>query len=340
MNETVLGKLEKVDLRAAWLDEANDFTPWLAKEENIALLGEAVGMELEVETTEKGVGPFSADILCKDTARDAWVVIENQLERTDHTHLGQTLTYAAGLGAVSVIWIAAEIRDEHRATIDWLNQISDEDHQFFALEIELWRISKSQMAPKFNVVAAPNDWSKSVAKAARSGESDERNRLYQEYWAELVATHRGDSEVFRSGRKSQSSWKSFPLGRPNFRLSASLKRREQLLRAAVEIYSDDAEVFLRVLETQKEEIEREIGKGFVWDDRPGGKTKYIYIDRPESNLEDRAQWPEQHVWLRDKLELLHAAFAPRIKKLDASDYTPESDTPHLKDAKALLDERS
>ena len=336
MNETVLGKLEKVDLRDAWPDEANNFTTWLAEEENIALLGEAVGMELEVETTEKGVGPFSADILCKDTVRDAWVVVENQLERTDHTHLGQTLTYAAGLGAMSVIWIAAEIRDEHRAAIDWLNQISDEDHQFFALEIELWRIGGSQMAPKFNVAAAPNDWSKSLAKIKISAESN----LYQRYWAALVATHGEDSEVIRSGRKSQSSWKSFPLGRTNFCLSAWLNKRNQALRAAVEIGGDDAEVFLRILETRKEEIEEEIGENLVWDSNPARKTKYIYIDRPKSKLEDQAQWSEQHAWLRDKLEHLYRAFAPRIKELDASDDTPEDDSPHFKDPEALPDEQS
>ena len=110
-----LGRLEKLDLRTYWKKEATDFTPWLAQDENIQLLSEITGIELEVQSQEAGVGPFSADILCKDTINDHFVLIENQLEKTDHTHLGQLLTYAAGLDAVTIIWIAQKFTEEHRA---------------------------------------------------------------------------------------------------------------------------------------------------------------------------------------------------------------------------------
>ena len=153
-----LGRLIKVPLRDFWEGEASDFTPWLADEENISLLGETIVVELEVEAQERNVGPFRADILCKDTVTDSWVLIENQLERTNHTHLGQLLTYAAGLDAVTVVWIAERFTDEHRAALDWLNEITAEGFSFFGLEIELWRIGDSPMAPKFNVVSHPNDW--------------------------------------------------------------------------------------------------------------------------------------------------------------------------------------
>src|SRR6516164_3926241 len=118
-----LGKLERVDVRRVWANEAGGFTPWLAQDENITLLGEAIGIELDVEAQEKAVGPFRADILCKDAATDNWVLIENQLERTDHTHLGQLLTYAAGLDAVTIVWVSPNFTEEHRATLDWLNKI-------------------------------------------------------------------------------------------------------------------------------------------------------------------------------------------------------------------------
>src|SRR5688572_15954584 len=131
-----LGRLERVSVRDCWVDEARDFTPWLAQEENIALLGEAIGIELEVAAQEKNVGPFRADILCKDTLDGRLVLIENQLERTDHGHLGQLITYAAGLDAVTVIWVADRFTDEHRAALDWLNRITDTDFTFFGLEIE------------------------------------------------------------------------------------------------------------------------------------------------------------------------------------------------------------
>ena len=135
-----LGRLIKVSPREFWEDEASDFTPWLAREENISLLGETIGLELEVEAQEKNVGPFKVDILCKDIETNKWVVIENQLEPTDHKHLGQLLTYAPGLDAVTAVWIAKSFTDEHRAALDWLNKITPDGFSFFGLEIELWRI--------------------------------------------------------------------------------------------------------------------------------------------------------------------------------------------------------
>ncbi len=159
-----LGKLKEVEVRELWKGEATDFTPWLAKEDNIALLNDAIGIDLEVIKQEKDVGPYRADILCKDTIADHYVLIENQLERTDHTHLGQLLTYAAGLDAVSIIWISKTFTEEHRAALDWLNRITEEGINFFGIEITAYRIGESLPAPKFNIVSKPNDWVKHVKK--------------------------------------------------------------------------------------------------------------------------------------------------------------------------------
>jgi hypothetical protein len=126
MNDQPLGRLERVELRNVWISEATSFTPWLARPENMAVLAETLGVDLELEAQEKAVGPFRADILCKDIGTDRWVLIENQLERTDHTHLGQLLTYASGLEAVTIVWIAARFTEEHRSTLDWLNKITDD----------------------------------------------------------------------------------------------------------------------------------------------------------------------------------------------------------------------
>ena len=136
--------------------------------DNVEIAGETLGIDLELEAQEKSVGPFRADIICKDIGSGAWVLVENQLERTDHNHLGQLLTYASGLQAVTIVWIAARFTDEHRSTLDWLNKITDESFRFFGLEVELWRIGGSPAAPKFNIVSKPNDWSRSVAQAASS----------------------------------------------------------------------------------------------------------------------------------------------------------------------------
>ncbi|MDF1733853.1 MAG: hypothetical protein P1U37_01120, partial [Minwuia sp.] len=152
-----IGRLESVPLRNAWETEAMNFTPWLAQEDHLGILSDVLGLELELEAQEKAVGPFRADLLCKNVGSDEWVLIENQLERTDHTHLGQLLTYASGLEAVTIIWIAARFTEEHRSTLDWLNRITDESFRFFGIEIELWRIGNSPVAPKFNVVSKPNN---------------------------------------------------------------------------------------------------------------------------------------------------------------------------------------
>src|SRR5262249_61031792 len=138
-----LGRLERVELRNIWISEASDFTPWLARKENLDILGETLGIDLELEAQERPVGPFRADILCKDIRTNRWVLIENQLERTDHTHLGQLLTYASGLEAVTIVWIAARFTEKHRSTLDWLNKITDDRFRFFGLEEELCPIRDS-----------------------------------------------------------------------------------------------------------------------------------------------------------------------------------------------------
>jgi len=179
VSDVELGRLVRVDLREAWQDEAAHFTPWLAQQENLELLGDALGIGLELEATEQSVGPFAADILCKDPMRDQWVLIENQLEQTDHTHLGQIITYAAGLNAVTVIWIARKFVEQHRAALDWLNEITAEGTDFFGVEVELWRIGESSaVAPKFNIISKPNAWSKQIAKTPREGHKWDRESFF------------------------------------------------------------------------------------------------------------------------------------------------------------------
>ena len=159
MTESIeLASIEQGDLREVWPSEATNFTPWLA--ENIEMLGEALGIDLEVQSTEVAIGPFSLDILAREPGADRAVAIENQLEETDHEHLGKLITYAGGSDARIVIWIAADFRDKHRQALDWLNQRSDDETEFFGVTVEIWKIDDSRPAPHFRIVAAPNHWSK------------------------------------------------------------------------------------------------------------------------------------------------------------------------------------
>lgn len=206
-----LGILERVDLRTVWQNEAFNFTPWLAEAGNLAALSKALNLDLELVGTEVTVGPYAADILCKDTLDGANVLIENQLQKTDHTHLGQILTYAAGLEAKTVIWVASRFTDEHRAALDWLNESTHEGWSFFGLEIELWRIGASPPAPKFNVICRPNDWSRSVREEAARAENSSPTRVLQlKYWTayrEFMTAKNGWAP-----KPSAQSWQSFSVG--------------------------------------------------------------------------------------------------------------------------------
>ena len=184
-----LGSFDRVTLTEAWPTEDGNFTPWLAEPGNIKLLGEALDMELEVEEHEYLVGQFRADILARAADEtDHRVVIENQFGRTNHGHLGQILTYLAGIeGAKTVVWIAETIQPDHRAAIDWLNNNTSEEFSFFAIEIELWRIGTSVPAPRFNVIASPNDWIKRTRSAARAIDGElNRHHVALSYWASFA----------------------------------------------------------------------------------------------------------------------------------------------------------
>jgi hypothetical protein len=321
--------LERVDLRKVWQNEAEDFTPWLARKENIALLGDAIGLDLGVEALEKNVGLFRADILCKETATSHWVLIENQLERTNHSHLGQLLTYAAGLQAVTIVWIAQRFTEEHRATLDWLNEITDDRFNFFGLEIELWRIGMSPVAPKFNVVCKPNDWSKTVAAAASQVEMEsltEVKKLRLEFWTAFRSYVEEHGKQIKPTKPNPRHWMSFALGRGGINLSAvaslfdseaeSYESHE--VRAEVVLVGPNCKTQFAAMEAKKAEIEAEIGEPLTWYNPSNKRACRIYLRQP-ATLTDRSQWPEYHAWLLQKLEALHKTFAQRVRQLDVAE---------------------
>lgn len=318
-----LGRLTRVELRHIWASEAIDFTPWLAREDNLALLGEALGIDLELEAQEKAVGPFRADILCKDIGTGAWVLVENQLERTDHVHLGQLLTYASGLDAVTIIWIAARFTEEHRSTLDWLNKITDESFNFFGLEVELWRIGDSPAAPKFNIVSKPNDWSRSVAQAARAIDEAELSpvrSMQREYWAALHRVLDCTPGPVSGNRKPlPQSWMAYPIGRNAMHMSAVMIRPKKRLRAELYISGEKAKAFFHLLHGQKGAVEAELGYPLEWEELPDRQDSRIAVYLDNVDPEDRGDWGRQHDWLAGSLSDLHRVFAERVRSLDTDD---------------------
>lgn len=320
MSEVSLGRLTRVELRDIWISEASDFTPWLAREENLVVLAETLGIELQLEAQEKSVGPFRADILCKDIGTGSWVLVENQLERTDHSHLGQLLTYASGLEAVTIVWIAARFTEEHRSTLDWLNRITDDHFRFFGLEVELWRIGTSPAAPKFNVVSKPNNWSRSVAQAARAideVELSDTRLLQRDYWAALNEVLNRQGGPVSGNRKPQpQSWMNYPIGRAGFALGTKMIRPKRQACAELYISNENAKRCFALLQAQSNEIERELGYPLVWEELPAGRDTRIAIYLDDIDPESRSDWPRQHEWLASRVNELHRVLSLRVRQLD------------------------
>ena len=329
MNDQPLGRLERVDLRDIWTSEAADFTPWLARVENLAVQGETLAIDLQLEAQEKEVGPFRADILCKDIGTDTWVLVENQLERTDHSHLGQLLTYAAGLQAVTIVWIAARFTEEHRAALDWLNKITDESFRFFALEVELWRIGSSPAAPKFNIISKPNDWSRSVAQAARTIDDAElsETRLKQRtYWDAFHMVLNAAGGPISGNRKPQpQSWMAYSIGRSTFYLGAVMLRHRNQVRAELYISGENAKAFFGLLERQKAAVQQELDYALDWEKLPDGRDSRIAISLDQADPEDEADWGRQHDWLARHQNDMHRVFSQRVRVLNASDWRPDGE---------------
>ena len=320
MSTKALGHLKKVDLREAWVSESSGFTPWLAQEENLKLLGEAIGIDLELESQEKDVGPFRADILCKDTANDNWVLIENQLERTDHTHLGQLITYAAGLQAVTIVWIAQRFTDEHRAALDWLNEHTDEKINAFGLEIELWQIGDSPFAPKFNVVSQPNDWARTVQQAASGGKT-EHKQLQLRFWTAFKAYMEDKDSFVKCQKPAPHHWINHAIGRAGVHLTSIISSWNSAknvwspeIRAELYIDGPHAKQEFAALQKQKDAIEKALGFPLTWYNSEKNDTCRLYV-RQDADFQDESLWPEQFKWLRQRLETMHRVFAPIVKAL-------------------------
>lgn len=310
--EKTLGQLERIDLRKIWETEDRDFTPWLAQREHLQTLGDAIDIELEFEAQEKGVGLFRADILCKNTLDNSWVLIENQIEKTDHKHLGQLLTYAAGLDAVTIVWIASEFTEEHRSALDWLNNITNENFRFFGLEIELWRIDNSNPALKFNIISQPNNWRSTVSRAARKIEEElsPLQELQFKYWSHLSG-FLGQNFQFKIRSPRPQGWYTFSLGKTNVSLITSISSQPGKLAASLYLYDNMKEKYDYLYE-QKDSIESSFGESLDWENNPNKRTAVIKLEI-DADIDNEEDWPRQHEWFKNKIEIFDRVFRPIVR---------------------------
>ena len=295
-----LGRLEPVDLREIWPNEESDFTPWLADQKNLAILGDALGMPLEFVAREEAVGPYSADILCRDSNDRIQVVVENQLESTHHDHLGKLLTYAAHLGARVVVWIAKSFTDQHRAALNWLNEVSEAGTRFFGLEIELWQIGESPPAPKFNVVAKPNDWTKERIEPTALTATLQMQLDFWKGFAEFVA--RRGKIVTRINSPKPQNWLGLSgVGRAGFYLYGVVSTRSEggghELRAELVITGQDTDHYFDLLHADRHDVEEEheFSDEMEWYNPTGAQQRKIYWRLP-TDFGDRDLRTDQYRW--------------------------------------------
>lgn len=310
---TELGTLVRQDPRQVWPSEPADFTPWLS--EHLDRLGEALGMELELVRREAGVGEFSIDILARDLGQNRHVVIENQLEVTDHTHLGQTITYAAGVDAGAVVWISPEFREEHRAAWDWLNHGLSATTEFYGVVVEVLQIDSSRPAVNFRVVAAPAGRSMKRAVSGEPGEPSERAQKYQAFFQRALDELR-EKHRFTNARAAQpQSWYSFSAGASGLSYAVAFSRGDRL---KVELYIDFKDenqnlAALQVLQAEAAAIEREIGEKLAWEELETRRACRVALYRPGSILEPQEKLDEYLAWVVEKLLAFKKVFGPRLR---------------------------
>jgi hypothetical protein len=307
-----LGRLGTVDPRTVWKHEARDFTPWLRK--NIELLSEKLGLELDLVEQESEVGEYAVDLYAKEMGTGKWVIIENQLTQTDHTHLGQLMAYAAGKDAGVVIWISPDFRDEHRHAIDWLNELSGEKTHFFAIELEVLQIDDSLPAANLKLVAQPL-----IGIPPPPRDLTELQRAYLGFFTDLLEQVKDEYPGLTRARKAYpQNWYGFPIGRSGFSISVAFSQEDQF---RVELYMDTGnkarnKAAYDALHQNREAIEDEIGEEVVWQRLDERQACRVFtgiegrIDEGRSRLDEMLRWGVQMVGK------YNSVFRPLVEQLE------------------------
>ena len=287
-----LGKIKRIhDLRMIWPHEANSFTKWLAKEENLSKLGEDIGIDLVLEERESSVGNFSVDIFANEESTGRKVIIENQLEDTDHDHLGKLITYASGKGAEVIVWVVKRARDEHRQAIEWLNQHTDTSLGFFLVEIELWQIDDSAIAPKFNVIERPNDWAKQMKN---SENLSDRKQMLLKFWNGFN-DYIAKSDIFKNDftiRKAQPDhWYDLSVGNSSYHICMTISAQKKRLSCGV--YIPDNKDLFHTFEDNKDIFQKEFGENGDWKEAAKATRIVIYKG---FDLYNETKWEEAYAW--------------------------------------------
>ena len=305
-----LGKLSKTDLREIWKNEEYDFSTWLAEEENLVLLSDEIGISIKLIEKEVGVGKYSLDILAEEEGTGRKIVIENQLENTNHDHLGKIITYAAGHDASIVIWIFKDIREEHRSAIDWLNESTGEDVLFFGVKLEAWKINNSEPAPKFQVICRPNEWAKVVKHSSDNKDLGETELKKLDFWTKLKSYALEKKILLFRPTPGPQHWYNITIGSSDAHIGLSLNTRENLL--GCEIYINDRKSLFEFLKGQKKVIEDQLKGKLEWIEAK--KACRIVQRKDNADIDDEANVTTSFNWLIDRAIAFHKVFSPLVKQ--------------------------
>lgn len=300
-----LGRIKPVKLREVWKHEATNFTQWLAIPENLELLSDEINIELSLIDTEYNVGRFNVDIYAEESGLNRKVIIENQLERTDHDHLGKLITYASGLDAEIIIWIVKEVLDEHKQAIDWLNENTDEKINFFAVRMEVWKIGDSEPAPKFHIVSQPNNWAKAVKQSVKSSTLSEIKQLQLKFWDSFKTYVEEESINLRLRKPYPQHWYDISYGRRDSHICLTLNSQSKEM--ACEIYIPDEKSTFETFLSQKDEIEKYI-PGLKWLELPTKKACRIK-KIVKGDLTKESKWTEYFKWMAENAVLFQQTFS-------------------------------
>lgn len=305
-----LSKINKVPLRDVWGHEALDFTNWLAQKENLDALSEEIGVDIKLIKTEASVGKFSVDILAEEEASGRKIIIENQLEDTNHDHLGKIITYASGYDAEIIIWIVKDVRDEHKNAVDWLNEHTDENINFFLLKIELWQIEGSNPAPKFEIMVSPNEWAKAIKTGPMNGEFSDTKLQQLEFWNKLKNYILENDTRIRLQTPRPQHWYDVSMGSSDGHVALTINTRENLM--GCEIYISKNKDLFNFLREKKDEIEKEIGEKVEWVD--AAVASRIKIKKEVSDVFDQSDAEKYFAWLYEKTILFQKVFGKYFRE--------------------------
>ncbi len=309
-----LSKLEKVELREVWKHEARDFTQWLAQDDILEILSDEIGIDIGLLQVEASVGQFNVDILAAEKNTGSKIVIENQLETTDHDHLGKIITYASGFDAEFIIWIVKSLRDEHKQAVDWLNDHTDQKINIFVIKMEVWKIADSPYAAKFQVVAKPNDWAKAIKEHQSSDLLSNIKMLQLEFWTQFKEYAQEHQPQLKLRKVSPQHWYdiSFRFSNAHLRLTVN----SQSGHMSCEVYiPDDKPLFFHLLE-QKTEIETALSATLLWEELPAKKASRIKVVHP-CELTHQIEWESYHICLLKQVIAFQKVFTPPIKAFSA-----------------------